>query len=47
VVNSVEKFFEVEINDDVVALGDVSLRLGHRLMGRASRTESVTNPNYG
>jgi site-specific DNA recombinase len=42
VVNSVEKFFEVEINDDVVAFGNVSLRLGHCLMGRAPRAESVT-----
>jgi len=41
VVNSVEEFFEVEINDDIVALGDVSLRLGHRLMGRAPWAESV------
>jgi hypothetical protein len=42
VVNSVEEFFEIEINDDVVALGNVSLRLSHRLMGRAPRAESVT-----
>src|SRR5271166_3365618 len=42
VVNSVEKSFEVEINDDVVALGNVALRLGHRLMGRTPRSEAVT-----
>ena len=40
--NSVEKLFQIEINHDIVALGDVSLRLGYRLMSRASRTESVT-----
>ena len=35
VINSIEKLFEVEINHDVIALGNVTLRLGHRLMGRA------------
>ena len=40
-VDSIEEFFEVEINNDMVALGNVTLRLGDRLMGRASRTESV------
>jgi hypothetical protein len=41
-VDSIEKFFEVKINDDVVALGYVSLRLGHGLVGRAPRSEAVT-----
>jgi hypothetical protein len=30
VINSVEELFEVEINDDVVTLGNVVLRSGHR-----------------
>ena len=39
-INSVEKLFEVEIsNHDTEALGNVTLRLGHRLMSRAPRTE--------
>jgi hypothetical protein len=41
-VNSVEEFFEVEINNDIVARGDVLLRLGHRL-GPSARPESVTS----
>jgi hypothetical protein len=42
VIDPVEKFFEIKVNHDVVARGNVSLRLGHRLMGRASRSEAVT-----
>src|ERR1700739_251483 len=41
-IDSVEKFFEVEINHDAVALGNVLLRLGYRLVGGASRSEAVT-----
>jgi hypothetical protein len=37
-----QKFFEIEVNHDAVAFGNVSLRLGHRLMGGASRSEAVT-----
>jgi hypothetical protein len=41
-IDPVEKFFEIKVNHDVVARGNVSLRLGHRLMGGASRSEAVT-----
>ena len=42
VIDPVEKFFEIEVNHDAVALGNVALRLGHRLVGGASRSEAVT-----
>src|SRR5207302_5176473 len=42
VIDSVEEFFEIEINHHAVALGDVSLCLGHRLMGGSPRSEAVT-----
>ena len=42
VLDPVEKCFEIKVNHDVVARGNVSLRLGHRLMGGASRSEAVT-----
>jgi hypothetical protein len=32
VIDPVEKFFEVNIDHDAVALGDVLLCLGHRLV---------------
>src|ERR1700741_2240603 len=35
-------FLEIKVNHDAVARGNVSLRLGHRLMGGASRSEAVT-----
>ena len=38
---TVEGFFEIDVNHDTVALGNVRLCLGHRLMGRAPRTEPV------
>src|SRR3954471_2306451 len=41
VIDPVEKFFEIEINYNVVALGDVLLRLGHCLVGRAPWSEAV------
>jgi len=41
VVDSIEEFLEVEVNHDIVTFGNVALRLGHRLMGRASGSESV------
>src|SRR5262245_57018921 len=41
VIDSVEKFFEIEVDYDVEAFGDIPLRLGHRLMGGTSRTEAV------
>jgi hypothetical protein len=37
------KIFEIEINHDAVAGGNVSLRLGHRLMGGASRSDPLTS----
>src|SRR5207237_6469383 len=40
-IDPVEEFFEIKINYDVVARGNVSLRLGYRLMGGASRSEAV------
>src|SRR6202022_2576096 len=40
--STLQKFFEVKVNHDVVARGNVSLRVGHRLMGGASRSEAVT-----
>ena len=41
-IDPVEKFFEIKVNYDAVARGNVLLRLGHRLMGGASRSETVT-----
>src|ERR1700741_1987575 len=35
-------FLEIKVNHDAVARGNVSLRLGHRLVGGASRSEAVT-----
>ena len=32
VINSIEKFFQVEINHPAVARDDILLRLGYRLM---------------
>src|SRR6516165_8256579 len=39
-----QEFFEIKVNHDVVARGNVLLRLGHGLMGGASRSEAVTVP---
>ena len=41
-IDPVEEFFEINVNDDAVARGNVLLRLGHRLMGGVSRSEAVT-----
>src|SRR6266436_3609615 len=41
-IDPVEEFFEIEVNHDAVARGNVLLRLGNRLMGGASRSEAVT-----
>ena len=41
-IDSVEKLFEIEIDHDVVAVGDVTLRLSHCLMGGAPRSKAVT-----
>src|SRR5258708_30163546 len=40
-IDPVEKFFEIKVNHDAVARGNVSLRLGHRLMSGTSRPEAV------
>ena len=37
-----QEFFDIKVNDDAVALGNVLLRLGYCLMGGASRSEAVT-----
>ena len=41
VIDPVEKFFEIKVNYDIVARGNVLLRLGYCLMGGASRSEAV------
>ena len=41
-IDSVEELFEIEIDHDVVALGDVTLRLGDCLLGGAPRSKAVT-----
>src|SRR5438132_13364319 len=38
VIDPIEKFSEIKVNHDAVARGNVSLRLGHRLMSRTSRS---------
>src|SRR6516164_5594457 len=42
VVNSVEKSFQIEINHNVVAIGDVTLCLGYSLVGGPPRPKSET-----
>jgi hypothetical protein len=42
VIDPVEKFRQVYIDNELIAFGDISLRLCHRLLGRASRPEAVT-----
>jgi hypothetical protein len=41
VIDPVEEFFEIKIDHDVVAFGDVSLRLSHRLAGGSPRSEAI------
>ena len=41
-IDSVEEFFEIKIDHDAVALSDVSLRLGHCLVGGSPRSEALT-----
>lgn len=41
VIDSIEKSFEIKIDHVAVALGNVALRLGYRLMSGTSRTEAV------
>ena len=40
-IDPVEEFFEIDVDHDVVAIGDVTLRLSHCLMGGAPRSEAV------
>ena len=42
VIDPIEEFFEIKVNHNAVALGNVLLRLGYGLMGGASRSEAVT-----
>ncbi len=41
VTHPIEELLQIQVDHDTVALGDVALRLGDRLMGRASGTEAV------
>ena len=41
VINPVEEFRQVYIDNEPIALGDIGLRLRHRLLGRAPRPEAV------
>ena len=41
VINPVEKFRQVDIDDEPIAFDDIGLRLRHRLLGRAPRPEAV------
>jgi len=41
VIDSIEKFLQIEINHPAVARGNVLLCLGHRLMRRSSRSKTV------
>jgi hypothetical protein len=49
VVDPVEKFFQIKINDDLAAVGDVALGLGlgERLMGAAPRAETEARCREG
>lgn len=40
-VDPVEELFEIEINHDTVSLSNITLRLGHGLVGGPSRAEAV------
>jgi hypothetical protein len=42
IARPVEKFFEIKIDHEAIAFGNVALCLAHRLMGGASRPEAVT-----
>src|SRR5271165_3096414 len=41
-IDPVEEFFEIEIDHDVEALGDITLRLSHCLVGGSPRSKAVT-----
>src|SRR5690349_23303324 len=42
VIDPVEKLRQIYIDNELIAVGDIGLRLRHRLLGRASRPEAVT-----
>ena len=42
VIDPVEELLQIDVNHEAVTLGNVALRLGHGLMGGASRSEAVT-----
>src|SRR5206468_8887219 len=41
VVDPIEEFLEVDVDHPAIALDEILLRLGHRLMSRAIRPEAV------
>src|SRR4029077_1942090 len=41
VIDSIEEFLQIKINAPAVALGDILLRLCHRLMSRPSRPKPI------
>ena len=41
VIDPVEKFRQVDIDDEPITFDDIGLRLRHRLLGRAARPEAV------
>ena len=41
VINPVEKFRQIYIDNEPIAFGDIGLRLRHRLLGRAPRPKAV------
>ena len=40
-IDPVEKFLDIQVDHDAVALGNIALRLGDGLVGGASRAEAV------
>jgi Transposase, Mutator family len=42
VINPVEKLRQIQIDNEPIALGDISLRLRHRLVSRTIRSKAVT-----
>ena len=41
VVHSIEELLQVDIHDPAATLSDIPLRLGHRLVGRASGPKAI------
>jgi site-specific DNA recombinase len=42
VIDPVEELRQIYIDNELIAVGDIGLRLRHRLLGRASGPEAVT-----